>query len=123
MSFTSFPITDILPSRAEEFANCEYRWWEGLTVAGFYTAADVLLKLEPKNERHREMVQEVARTIFSKSRTVGELLKHGSSSSGLTSNESGAPRYLDVSTGDAELDNVLKGGARIGAITELTGER
>lgn len=98
-----------------------------LTAAGLATASDVLLatpadlakKLRSTSGapvQIPDLVQAVAQAIAPRVHTALSLF---TPAVGVV--EGAIPTF--ISTGDAALDSMLGGGVRVGAITEITGER
>ncbi|GMK54388.1 hypothetical protein CspeluHIS016_0109740 [Cutaneotrichosporon spelunceum] len=118
MSFASFPIASL--GLEEQYANACAR-------AGLETASDVLLanpadlakKLRKKTSgvplQIPDLIQAVSEALAPQAHTAASLLARPEGVGG-----GAVPAY--VSTSDAGLDAMLGGGARVGAITEITGE-
>lgn len=80
----------------------------------------MLLPQDPKKVRKDGLVLDVARAICPTTRTVSELLRDDRE---VIPGGSMSPLPFTFSTGDNELDALIGGGVRAGAITELVGER
>lgn len=144
MTFGSFPLTD-LPLTPPQLAACERGEYPCLEtmgrslirIAGYSTAADILLAAPPELNRKLknltvQNIQNIVR-IVSKAiapptnRIIGETELRGDADASPSSQTAGSSFGLGperwVGTGDEGLDLVLGGGIRTGTLTEISGER
>ena len=141
MTFGSFPLSD-LPLTPSQLAACERgesiltsQTFPLMALAGFSTAADILLAAPPELNRKlknltvqhiQTIVKIVAKAIAPSTRRVAQAEVGSEEQDGKKNGESstqviGVEKW--VGTGDIGLDEALGGGLRTGVLTEISGER